>query len=144
MCQTRAKCAHKKITIPTEFERFRNKNAQQMPRSSLRLKPRIPELFSDRNSGHVQVVNQKTDLSPQKRAHVSKNNKSTCFERFRNKNAKQMLRSSLRLKPRIPELFSDRNSGHVRMVNQKNDLSPQRADTRGVMPKASKAHVAPS
>jgi hypothetical protein len=83
MCQTRAKCAHKK-TIPTEFKRFRNKNAKQMPRSSMRLKPRIPELFSDRNYGHVQVVHQKTDLSP------------------------------------------------------------QRADTRGFMPEASRAHVAPS
>ena len=56
---------HKK-TIPTEFERFRNTNAKQMRRLSLRLKPRIPELFSDRNSGHVQVENQKTDLSPQR------------------------------------------------------------------------------
>jgi hypothetical protein len=69
---------------------------------------------------------------------------STWFERFRNTNAKPKPRSLLRLKPRIPELFSERNSGHVKVVNQKNDLSPQRADTRSFMPKASKAHVAPS
>ena len=30
----------------------------------MRQKLRIPELISDSNSGHVQVVNQKTDLSP--------------------------------------------------------------------------------
>jgi hypothetical protein len=68
----------------------------------------------------------------------------TELERFRDTNAKQMHRSSLRLKPRILELFSDRISGHVLVVNQNTDLSPQRADTRGFMPKASRAHVAPS
>jgi hypothetical protein len=76
--------------------------------------------------------------------HTHKKTIPTEFERFRNTNAKQMPRSSLRLKPRIPELFSDRNSGHVQVVNQKTDLSPQRADTRGFMPEASRAHVAPS
>ena len=68
----------------------------------------------------------------------------TEFERFRNTNAQQMPRSSMRLKPRIPQLVSDRNSGHVQVVNQKTDLSPQRADTRRFMPTASRAHVAPS
>jgi hypothetical protein len=74
----------------------------------------------------------------------AKKNKSTSLERFQNTNAQQMPRSSLRLKPRIPELFSDRNYGHVQVVNQKTDLSPQRTDTRSFMPKASRAHVTPS
>ena len=37
----------------------------------MRLKPRTPELFSDSNSGHVQMVNQKHDFFVQKRAPVS-------------------------------------------------------------------------
>jgi hypothetical protein len=38
----------------------------------------------------------------------------------------------------------DSNSGHVQVVNQKTDFFAQRADTRGFMPKASRAHVASS
>jgi hypothetical protein len=49
-------------TISTEFETFRNTNAQPKARLALSLKPRIPELFSDSNSGHIQVVNQKNNL----------------------------------------------------------------------------------